>query len=226
MELDFNEKLIVIAITAYNGSIDFSSPFVRYGLPCAILEELISRGHMNMNEDEVEPLHFEPIGDEVLDQALKALSHTRKKRKLSYWISKLSIRSARYLVKSLKKLEDDGIIKEQTGTLPGLFKRKRYRVWHETPVKTILLELHNTAVYGNIPSRKNLTLLSIIHGSKLTKRIFTNPEQRQIALQMVKKLVNDNPYYKAIIGLNRSHWISALTALAPLLAMLIKKSCS
>ena len=93
------EELFLLSLNDQKGDVSSAAVGnIGFGLSGAILSELVLAGKIGLDaEKHVLVLNQDPIGEDLLDEALKRINEYPRQRKVSFWINRLS--------ESVKKLQ-------------------------------------------------------------------------------------------------------------------------
>jgi len=231
MELRLSEELLVLALDEKRGTIaPFKREYIKYGVAAALLQELIVLEKLQLDEDVVTVIEANPCGDRLLDPALEILEQSERKKKVQHWVSKIGGKYGK-----LKKILLDDLInkdvlrpKDEPGDReggPGLFRRQRFKIWYDMPLQQLRKRLHDILVYGEEPDPGSLRLIGLIHACKLTRRVFTDKEDRERVIQRIDMLTEGDVFKKAIRNIVNSNRASVVSGIISAAAMILKEAC-
>ena len=86
--LTLPEQLFLLSLDEEMGSFRCGH-LARYGLPAAVLSELLLRERLVIENDRVKVRNMAPVGDEVLDLALDVITVTPLSHRLTWWLRNL-----------------------------------------------------------------------------------------------------------------------------------------
>ncbi|NIM13450.1 MAG: hypothetical protein GTO45_15155 [Candidatus Aminicenantes bacterium] len=211
MELRLSEELLLVALNQKTGTIAPFKPMVfRYTLAAAVLQELFIRQKLEFKGELVKVINNEPPGDVILDKALKIVTDSQKEKKVQQWVSKLGGKSKEFKKILLEDLVNKSVLRSlDEHEPPGAFSRKiiRFRIWHDRPFVRLHKQLHDILVYGKEPDSKSLRLIGLINACKLTRNIFNDRREQEIAEERVNLLSNNDVFKKGVkSAVNTVRW--------------------
>jgi hypothetical protein len=169
--------------------ISYSKGFESLGFAGSLLMDLSLQGKIKLTENNIEIIDSSSIGDELLDQILKIIDTSEKKRGLKNWIDRLS-QNFEYYYLYFDLMEQQGILKSEID--PNL-KTKLYYL-QKPEIKEQLLEEIHKVVNGNKElSIEPICLLILLEESKLIK-IYMPRDLRKKAKNIIKRLLNSEQF--------------------------------
>lgn len=135
-------------------------------------------------------------GDDILDEGLERIKHSKKNRKPSYWVSKLS---------GIKKMKDrlldrlvhKGILRREEHRILRVIPSKRYPTVHGEPEKKLRDSIRAAILDGVEPEERTGILISLVSACSLVDEIFEKAE-RKAARKRIKKIAKGEPIGKAV----------------------------
>lgn len=193
LELSMLDKFTLLALDDESGSFVMEATMYHYGMAGAVLYDLLSKGHINIEGKKVKLLSTEKLGDEVLDYCMEFMSKSKKERSLQYWLGYIAHRfnSIKKLV--LKKLTAQGILREQEGKVLWIFNTTKYPTRNPMPENTIRRRLHDIVVNQVEPDLDEIMLVSLVNSSNLNKEVYGKDIAKAKAKE-IKRLVKEYVY--------------------------------
>jgi hypothetical protein len=189
MDHSVAENFIILAINPEKGRVTIDSTHFRYSLTGAILLD-----YMNDEELRVEDKRVVPslrINDDAIHMMFAGkIMKSSRNRKISYWISRLTLKSRFILSEMTKSLEKQRVIRIEHKKFLGLIPYKRYWFLNNS-IRTDLIEsLRGILLYDKKPGKKELMLISILQAARahsiLSKERGETKTLRQKCTQMFK----------------------------------------
>jgi golgi phosphoprotein 3 len=183
-----SEELYLLALNEEKGNIlPFVKKSIAPALSGAILADLALQGKISSNEKHrVEIINSDPLGDEILDEALKEIKSSEKTRKLSYWVTSLGTKSKKLRQRFGEHLALKGI----------LFQDESHFYWrqpsvenNQPPISTkyeLKKSLRAEVLSDEAADIRSLALLNVLSGSELLNLIFTQDE-----LSLAKRCIHE-----------------------------------
>lgn len=186
--LSIPEELLLLSMDDEQGRLVSSDSIIlRFVLAGAILDELVLRKLVEIQDGKVVAWTGELIGDPILDPAIERLARKNKIKKLSYWIQQLAkdYRNVRTIL--LEKMVALGALREESHYFLWVFPYDRY------PTNDIRIEaqirnrIYNSLFGGDRISSRDAVILSLISASRLEVDVF-GPEYAQEARERIVRL--------------------------------------
>jgi hypothetical protein len=149
-ELYLHEQMLLLILRDREGTIESKAGMHRIALGGAILSELYLQGRITIDPDrkkQVTVTSAEPVGDEVLDEALGKMAAAKRPRGAQAWVTSLAgIKRLRHRI--AEGLCRRNILKDSEDTVLLFFKRKAYPTINPLPERR-LLDKMRAAVTGS-----------------------------------------------------------------------------
>ncbi|MEI6089132.1 MAG: GPP34 family phosphoprotein [bacterium] len=184
------EKLMLLSIDDNKGHVIFSlSTTLPYGLAGAILFDLHFANRIDFVKDKVKLIDKTPIGDEVLDTALKLIADDEKHNEMQFWVEKLYQKIDNIKKRIINKLVDAKILKYEKDKILWFIPVEKYPTNNPIPEINLRLEIRGIVLDANKPTQDDIALISLIYSCNLVEEIFTKEEIRQ-AEEIIKDMVD------------------------------------
>lgn len=155
------------------------------GFAGSLLMDLFLLGKITITNSTVEIINSSSTKNEYLDQILKILEISKRKRSLRMWVATLSQKYKHYYYLYFDLMEQQGIIKSEIRPILG---SKLYYL-QKPEFKSQLLEKIHNLVNNNIePSINIICLLTLLDASKLLKK-YMSRDLRRKARNRIKKIL-------------------------------------
>ncbi len=181
---------MLLSIDDNKGHVIFSlSTTLPYGLAGAILFDLHFEKKIDFVQNKVKLIDKTPIGDEILDVALKLISEDEKHNEMQFWVEKLYQKIDNLKKRIINKLVSANILKYEKDKILWFIPIEKYPTNNPLPEINLRLELRGIVLDGLKPSQDDIALISLIYSCNLVEEIFTKEEIRQ-AEQIIKDMVD------------------------------------
>jgi Golgi phosphoprotein 3 len=196
--LSLGEALYLLALDDTRGTVGMNaSSALPYGLAGAALLDLALRGRLTFAGKNVVVSDATPTGDDILDDALTAISGSQKQRSAEYWITHLQKGIPHHRDRLLARLVARGILRHEEDRILGIFPRQRYPEAEHTTEFDLKARLRSVVLAGTPPAPADALLLSLIAACRLDGTLFTGDE-RKVAKQRVRELTRGEAVGKAV----------------------------
>lgn len=173
--LTFPEEIMLLALSRHTGTIKGGEWFEQL-LGGAVLAEMLAADRVELVKDRKKEFlvvrDASPTGDDLVDEWLKKIRASSRRRQLDHWLSKIA--GTRHLKQRLiKRLAMRGIIGWREDTVLWIFKKLRYPELNAKPEEALRRRLHG-AIFNDRsrPSERTIVLISILHPGSILQRIF------------------------------------------------------
>lgn len=184
------EKLMLLSIDDNKGHVIFSlSTTLPYGLAGAILFDLHFAGRIDFVQNKVKLIDKTPVGDEILDTALKLIAEDEKHNEMQFWVEKLYQKIDNIKKRIINKLVNANILKYEKDKILWFIPVEKYPISNPIPEINIRLQIRGIVLDGEKPIEEDISLMSLIYSCNLVEEIFTKAEIRQ-AEEIIKELVD------------------------------------
>ncbi len=168
MQLYLYEEVMLLALRNDKGTITTS--FVEQAVAGAVIAELLLTDHIKVSKDKksmVDVISRKPLGDPIIDEALKMLCEAKRRAPIATWLSRFArITNLKHRV--AQSLCARGILKATEDKVLLIFTRKIYPEIDPQPEQEIIKRL-GTAVFGSGRdlSARTTVLVSLANGTGL-----------------------------------------------------------
>jgi len=226
MELRLSEQLLLLAFNEKQGIIYTSKAGVfKYALAGAIIQELMTHEKLELEEKAVKLIDKGPTDDPVLDKAIDILAQSTKEKKIQHWISKLGGKAKTFKKILFNDLVNKGVLKQREDRdfrVPG---GDRFKLWFDGPVKHLRDHLRDILVHGNKADQKSLRLIGLAQACKLTRKLFKDSKEQEIAGRRMEELTENDPFKEAIRKIVNSNRLNIVYTAVTAAAMVAKEAC-
>ncbi len=178
--LSIPEELLLLSMDDEKGRLVSSDSIIlRFVLAGAILDDLVLRKEIEIQDGKVVAWTGEPVGDPILDPAIERLTRKNKVKKLSYWIQQLAkdYRDMRTIL--LKKMVALGALREELHYFLWVFPYDRYPT-DNTRIEDRIRDRIRDSLFGRDPiSARDAVILSLIYASRLEAEVFGQESARE-----------------------------------------------
>ncbi len=178
--LSIPEELLLLSMDDEKGRLVSSDSIIlRFVLAGALLDELVLRKEIEIQDGKVVAWTGEPIGNPILDPAIERLARKNKVKKLSYWIQQLAkdYRTMRTIL--LEKLVVLGALRKEAHYFLWIFPYDRYPT-DNARIEDRIRSRIRASLFGPDPiSTRDAVILSLIYASRLEADVFGQEYARE-----------------------------------------------
>jgi golgi phosphoprotein 3 len=171
--LTLPEHLILLALQDEEGSVVQSGAVaLPYGLNGALLLELSLRKRVKVEEGILIEVSDATTGDDILDDALKALADCERDKTAEFWVARPDA-----LVKDLKerlldRLVNSGILRREEHRFLWLLPVDHYPAADGEPERDLRKRVNDVVLRDGAADESTALLIGLIHACGLVKEVF------------------------------------------------------
>ncbi|MFQ5822601.1 MAG: GPP34 family phosphoprotein [bacterium] len=186
------EELLLLSWHDEKGTVlSSASMSLQYGLSGAVLMELSLMGRLHIDKKNLVVVDATPTGDDILDEALTIIKHSKRKRNAQYWVSKLSREIKNLKERLLNRLIHKGILKKEEHRILWVFPSQRYPTEDAKVEQEVRDGIRAIILDGKTPEPRMAVLISLVNACNLVGEIFSR-EERKVARKRVKEIAKSN----------------------------------
>jgi golgi phosphoprotein 3 len=160
--LGFVEEIVLLQLDERGRLIELPLSAADVVLAGAALMELALRNKVDTDLNRFFVTDREPTGDEILDDALGALTQAGSDVTTSAAIERITLNTRRYRDIALKRLIEKGVLREEEGRFLWVFHTRRYPVIDDTEQREVRARLRQLILTDEIPDPRDVVLLCLI----------------------------------------------------------------
>lgn len=219
--LTLAEKLLLIGLNDETGKVYYqASTALPYGLAGAVLADLMLLGKVEQQGKYLVAVDHEPVGQPILDKALRLIQNTPRKRNAKYWVQRLNRGLKTLRQDLLALLMKQGILKEEKRKILGLFEARRYPAVDGEAEEKVKEQLRHLLLQPvemeeglELAQERMLVFLSLVNACNLLPQVFDKQEARVVRKQ-VKQLTKELPVSNAVKNIVDSINASVIAAVS------------
>jgi len=144
---------------------------VSAGVAGAWLLELLLEGRLKLRHDHIIHRGKSSMDDPVLDSVLEQIRAARKPRSVARWVTRLSRRTGRRVLKVMHRLEERGYVDHKSSI--GFLQRHHRFPMHSAGSRSEMRQYLLDVVDGKmIPSEDAVALLCLLDAAGMTRHVF------------------------------------------------------
>ena len=160
--LGFVEEIVLLQLDEHGKLIELPLSAADVVLAGAALMELALRNKVDTDLNRFFVVDPQPTGDEILDNALSALTADKTDTTTSGAIERITVHAHGYRDIALKRLVEKGVLREEEGRFLWVFHTKRYPVIDDTEQREVRARLRQLILTDEIPDPRDVVLLCLI----------------------------------------------------------------
>lgn len=160
--LGFVEEIVLLQLDEHGKLIELPLSAADAVLAGAALMELALRNKVDTDASRFFVVDPAPTGDDILDDALGALSEGGSETTTSAAIERIALNAHRYRSIALQRLVAKGVLREEEGRFLWVFHTRRYPVIDDTEQREVRARLRQMILTDEIPDPRDVVLLCLI----------------------------------------------------------------
>ena len=175
------EDLFLLACDGATGKAHISTTYLDLGLGGALLLELVLRERIALVDEHVAVVDPAPVGDSLLDDALRDIASNTRRREPDYWVRHFA-KGTHSAVRT--RLVAAGVWSDDAHKVFGLIAVYHTHQVDDRIEHELVRRLHDAVVLGHRPSRETAAVVSLALAVGLESHLFPRSDRRAIRHRM------------------------------------------
>lgn len=173
--LTIPEEILLLTVGENGGAIPNDKKF-EIILAASVLMDLAMHDRLDTDLERLILVSKEPLGENVLDEALTMIFDKADNQDPAYWISQLAIRSREFLEYIIASLTVKKVLKVEDHKLLWFFSKRKYPLVGDKEIKEVQLRIRELIFGNEIPDVRDVVIVSLLHYGKMESLVFTDDE--------------------------------------------------
>ena len=189
--LRFSEEVMLLLLNDNGGKfVDVPAPSLDCALAGAVLMDLAMENRIDTDPERLFVTDPTPLDDDLLDPTLERIVASTETQDTAHWIRETTIHADTIHDRSLARLVERGILRQEDDRFMWVFQTRRYPVIDNRTVREVKLRLMGVLFSDEIPDARDILLISLsdvcgIFGSLLSTAELDSAAER---IAQVRKL--------------------------------------
>ena len=189
--LRFSEEVMLLLLNDNGGKfVDVPAPSLDCALAGAVLMDLAMENRIDTDPERLFVTDPAPLDDDLLDPTLERIVASTETHDTGYWIGETAVHADTIHDRSLARLVERGILRQEDDRFMWVFQTRRYPVIDNRTVREVKLRLMGVLFSDEIPDARDILLISLsdvcgIFGSLLSTAELDSAAER---IAQVRKL--------------------------------------
>ncbi len=189
--LRFSEEVMLLLLNDSGGKfVDVPAPSLDCALAGAVLMDLAMENRIDTDPQRLFVIDPAPLDDDLLDPTLARIVDSAETHDAAHWIRETTLQADQIHDRSLARLVERGILRQEDDRFMWVFHTRRYPVIDNRTVREVKLRLMGVLFSDEIPDARDILLISLsdvcgIFGSLLSTAELDSAAQR---IAQVRKL--------------------------------------
>ena len=187
--LRFSEEIMLLLLDDGDGTfVDLPVQSLEFALAGSVLMDLALEGRIDTDPERLFVVDREPIDDDLLEPTLRRIVNSMVTYNTRDWIQQITPHAGEIRERSLARLVERGILREEQGRFLWVFHTRRYPVIDNQTLREVKLRIMEVLFTDQIPDARDVILIALadvcgIFASLLSSRELktVTPRIRQIS---------------------------------------------
>lgn len=165
MNLSIAEQFVILAINPDKGRVVINDLHFRYTLTGSLILDFLVQGEITIDNKRITPA-FRKNGDLLHDMIADKMMQSKKKRKISFWIRRLTNKSRMIFRELINSLEREKILRREKKKFLNIIPYNRYWLVERGIRNKLIEDLRGILLYGKQPGKRDIMILGLVESSK------------------------------------------------------------
>lgn len=199
MELSLKEKLIIALLDPDKGRLIMEQSRISHSLAACIIFEMKEMGLIDITQNRLQSRSFKYPNDVVHREVFKKINDSKKERKLSFWLMKLSWKGGYFRRGIITDLQSKQVIGTERKYFINIIPYTRYFFINLSLWRKIIEHLRAVVFHSATPSQDDFLLLGLISVANVNRVIYRNREEKKLMKERIKELLSDTMVDKDVL---------------------------
>lgn len=160
--LRFSEEVMLLLLNDSGGKfVDVPAPSLDCALAGAVLMDLAMENRIDTDPERLFVIDPTPLKDDLLDPTLSRIVDSTETHDTAHWIRETTVHADEIHDRSLARLVERGILRQEDDRFMWVFQTRRYPVIDNRTVREVKLRLMGVLFSDEIPDARDILLISL-----------------------------------------------------------------
>ena len=180
--LRFAEEIMLLVLDDKGGKFaDVPMLSLSYALVGGVLMDLALEGRIDTDPEQFVMIDPSPLGDDLLDPVLARIVRSTKTRDTHYWIEDTLKHVSAIRERSLARLIERGILRQEDDRFLWVFQTRRYPVIDDRTIRDVKLRIKGMLFSDEIPDVRDIVIISLSDGCGILESLLSSQELKSVA---------------------------------------------
>jgi Golgi phosphoprotein 3 len=187
--LRFSEEIMLLLLDDGDGTfVDLPVQSLEFALAGSVLMDLAMEGRIDTDPERLFVVDRTPIDDDLLEPTFRRITSSMATYNTRDWIQQITPHAGDIRERSLARLVERGVLREEQGRFLWVFHTRRYPVIDNQTLREVKLRIMEVLFTDQIPDSRDIVLIALadvcgIFSSLLSSRELktVTPRIRQIS---------------------------------------------
>ena len=178
--LRFSEEVLLLLLEDESGRfVHVPELSLRCILSGAVLMDLALESRIDTDPKKLIVLDETPVGEELLDPALKMIVESDKEGDARYWVEYISRDADRIRERTLKRLVEKGIIRKEEDRFLWVFRTRRYPVIDGKVELEVKHRIFGILFSDDLPDPRDIVIIGLADTCGIFKHLLSEQEHKR-----------------------------------------------
>ena len=180
--LRFAEEIMLLVLDDKGGKFA-DVPILRlsYALAGGVLMDLALEGRIDTDPEQFVVIDPSPLGDDLLDPVLARIVRSTKTRDTHYWIEETLKHVSAIRERSLARLIEHGILRQEDERFLWVFQTRRYPVIDDRTIRDVKMRIKGVLFSDEIPDVRDIVIISLSDACGILESLLSSQEMKGVA---------------------------------------------
>lgn len=191
MEASVTTQFVILALHQENGRIMIDNLHIRYALVGSVLMDFLEKEEISLKNKRL--IHtFIKTGENVHDKLSEIIERSKKPRRISYWLHRLSMKSRFIFRETTGSLINKGIIRHERRLFLNLFPYNRYFI-NERGVRSGIIDgIRDVLLHDKSANGRQIKLIGLITASRAWHIFVREKGERRLIRRKCQEFMKAN----------------------------------
>jgi len=179
--LRFSEEIMVLLLDDGGGTFAELPPqSLELALAGAVLMDLALDGHIDTDPQRLFVVNPLPADDELLAPTLRRIAHSPATHDTRHWIREIASYAGEIRDRSLARLVERGVLRQEQGRFLWVFRTRRYPVLDDQALKEVRLRIMEVLRSEEIPDARDTLIIALADACGIFASLLSGEELKQL----------------------------------------------
>ena len=189
--LRFAEEIMLLMLDDKGGKFaDVPKLPLHYALAGAVLMDLALERRIDTDPERLAVIDPSPLGDDLLDPVLARIVRSTETRDTHYWIEETLRYTSAIRERSLARLIERGILRQEDDRFLWWFQTRRYPIIDDRTMQEVKLRIMGVLFSDEIPDVRDIVIISLADACGIFGGMLSSQELKSAAgrIEQVRKM--------------------------------------
>ena len=189
--LRFSEEIMLLLLDDGDGTfVDLPVQSLEFALAGSVLMDLAMEGRIDTDPERLFIVDRTPIDDDLLEPTFRRITSSMVTYNTRDWIQQITPSASEIRERSLGRLVNRGILREEQGRFLWVFHTRRYPVIDNQTLREVKLRIMEVLFTDQIPDVRDIVLIALADVCGIFSSLLSSRELKQVTprIRQISKL--------------------------------------